>query len=428
MTIFADVECSSGDLTRVELEACYARTLVNPFSINMTRGLPSSEQLALATDFLFLPGRASFISRNGVDWRNYGCLQGLPEVRALFSETLLGLPTDQVVIAENSSLALMYEALGYAFRYGVPCQNEPWSQVATPKFLCPVPGYDRHFAICDAYQIEMVPVPMLDTGPDMDIVERLVLADPSIKGMWCVPKYNNPCGSTYSPDTVQRLASMPTGALDFVLFWDNAYAVHHLTDDEVPNQPIAQLCEAAGYANRVFIFASTSKIVLPSAGLAFFGASPANIEWFLRHRKSRTIGPDKANQLRHLVFFGDRQGVVAHMRKHRVLLEPKFKRLEDVLSGGLSGVESVTWTRPKGGYFVSLNLPQGCASRVVELALAAGLALTPAGATYPGGIDPYDRNIRLAPTYLDIETLGVAAQILVLCVLLTLAEKNISQF
>lgn len=221
---------------------------------------------------------------------------------------------------------------------------------------------------------------------------------------------------------------MPTGALDFVLFWDNAYAVHHLTDDEVPNQPIAQLCEAAGYANRVFIFASTSKIVLPSAGLAFFGASSANIEWFLRHRKSRTIGPDKANQLRHLLFFGDRQGVVAHMRKHRVLLEPKFKRLEDVLSGGLSGVESVTWTRPKGGYFVSLNLPQGCASRVVELALAAGLALTPAGATYPGGIDPYDRNIRLAPTYLDIETLGVAAQILVLCVLLTLAEKNISQF
>lgn len=428
MAIFADVESRPGALTRVELEACYACTLVEPLPINMTRGLPSSEQLALATEFLFLPGKASFTSNNGVDWRNYGCLQGLPEVRALFSETLLGLPADQVVIAENSSLALMYETLGYAFRYGLPGSTEPWSQAAPTKFLCPVPGYDRHFAICDAYQIEMVQVPMLDTGPDMDIVERLVLADPSIKGMWCVPKYSNPCGAIYSHDTVQRLASMPTAASDFVLFWDNAYAVHHLTDDEVPNQPIAQLCEEAGCADRVFIFASTSKVVLPSAGLAFFGGSPANIEWWLRHRKSRTIGPDKVNQLRHLLFYSDSESVVAHMRKHRIMLEPKFKRLEDELSAGFSGVSSVSWTRPKGGYFVSLTLPEGCASRVVELALAAGLALTPAGATYPGGIDPYDSNIRLAPTYLDIETLGAAAHILVLCVLLTLAEKNIPQF
>ncbi|MFY0728574.1 aminotransferase class I/II-fold pyridoxal phosphate-dependent enzyme [Pseudomonas sp. NFX15] len=424
MNVFAGFEKRPGELTRQQLETCYFRVKDNPPDINMARGLPSGAQLELANSFLSLPGKSDFVSGNAIDWRNYGDLQGLPEIRELVADLLLGLSADQIAVGENSSLALMHEALGYAFSHGLYASPRPWGKEPSIKFLCPVPGYDRHFSMCEDYNIEMVPIPMLETGPDMDMIERLVASDPTIKGMWCVPKYSNPSGTVYCGETVARLARMRAAAEDFVLFWDNAYAVHHLTDDEVSNQPIAQLCEEAGHGDRFFVFASTSKIVLPGAGLAFFGSSAANLAWWLSHRKYRTIGPDKVNQLRHLLFLRDSQGLSDHMRKHRSLLAPKFERLEAQLSSGFDGVSHVRWTTPKGGYFVSLDLPEGCARRAVELALQAGVALTQAGATHPNELDPCDSDIRLAPTCLDLETLDVATQVLVLCVLLSIAQQE----
>ncbi|MEJ5061279.1 MULTISPECIES: aminotransferase class I/II-fold pyridoxal phosphate-dependent enzyme [unclassified Pseudomonas] len=420
MNVFAGFGVRPGELTRQQLEFCFSRVVESALDINMTRGLPSPEQLDLANPYLFLPGASGFVSVDAVDWRNYGCLQGLSETRELVADVLLGLPAEQIAVGENSSLALMHETLGYAFSHGFCSSERPWREEPAIKFLCPVPGYDRHFAMCAEYNIEMLTVPMLDTGPDMDVVEHLVASDPAIKGMWCVPKYSNPSGAIYSGETLTRLARMPTAATDFMLFWDNAYAVHHLTDEEVPNQPLSRLCEEGGNPDRFIIFASTSKVVLPGAGLAFFGSSPKNLAWWLNHRKCRTIGPDKVNQLRHLMFFRSSEGLLAHMKKHRHLLAPKFDRLESELSNGFEGVAQVKWTKPRGGYFVSLELPQGCARRTVELALQAGVALTPAGATHPSGRDPYDSDIRLAPTYLDLETLGVAAQVLVLCALLAM--------
>lgn len=424
MDFFANFNKQPGQLTREELEVCYSRIMAASLDINMTRGLPSPEQLALADPFLSLPGAADFTSKSAVDWRNYGCLQGLHEFRELVADLLLGLPPEQIAVGENSSLALMHEAIGYAFCHGLCTSPRPWGKEPVVRFLCPVPGYDRHFSICDEFGIEMIPVPMIETGPDMDVVERLVASDPAIKGMWCVPKYSNPSGVVYSRETVVRLANMPSAASDFALFWDNAYAVHHLTGDEVPNQPVAKLCEVAGHADRLLVFASTSKIVLPGAGMAFFGSSPNNLQWWLKHRGSRTIGPDKVNQVRHLRFFGNAKGLSDHMKRHRELLAPKFERLEIELSKGFAGREQVAWTKPKGGYFVSLDVPQGCAGRTVELALTAGVALTQAGATHPGGRDPQDSTIRLAPTYLDSETLCTAAQVLVVCVLLAIAQSE----
>ncbi|NUU38619.1 aminotransferase class I/II-fold pyridoxal phosphate-dependent enzyme [Pseudomonas sp. C2B4] len=416
-----------GQLTSDELEICYSRLMAAELNINMTRGLPSVEQLELANPFLSLPGDAHFVSKSAVDWRNYGCLQGIPELRELVADPLLGLSAEQIAVGENSSLALMHEVLGYAFSHGFCTSPRPWGKESVIKFLCPVPGYDRHFAMCNEYNIEMVPIPMLNTGPDMDMVEQLVASDPAIRGMWCVPKYSNPSGVVYCSETVARLAKMPAAAEDFVLFWDNAYAVHHLTDDEAPNQPIARLCEETKHANRYFIFASTSKIVLPGAGLAFIGASLKNLAWWLSHRRYRTIGPDKVNQLRHLLFFRDSKGLVDHMKKHRALLAPKFEKLEAELSSGFDGVDQVSWTTPKGGYFVSLDLPEGCARNAVDIALQAGVALTQAGATHPMGVDPGDSNIRLAPTFLDAETLGVAAQVMVVSVLLAIARQKNSR-
>ncbi|HAT29297.1 MAG TPA: aminotransferase [Janthinobacterium sp.] len=405
------------------LESLYADLCARGLKINMTRGVPSTEQLALAKRFLSLPGGSAFASRDGSDWRNYGGLQGMPEVRELFADKLLGLPADGVAIGENSSLALMHEAFGHAFLRGVPGGARPWSGESVVKFICPVPGYDRHFSICDEFRVEMLPVAMLATGPDMDAVERLVASDPAIKGIWCVPKYSNPSGATYDADTVRRLAAMPTAAPDFRIFWDNAYAVHHLGEDEIANQDIAGLCAAAGHANRPFVFASTSKIVLPGAGLAFFGSSPENLAWWLERRKYRTIGPDKVNQLRHLEFFGDADGLMAHMRLQRAILAPKFDCVGAAFADSFTADDGASWTRPAGGYFISLDVAPGTARRTVELAQRAGIALTPAGATHPGGRDPEDRNIRISPTYVDLETLASASRGAALCAQLALAER-----
>jgi DNA-binding transcriptional MocR family regulator len=319
---------------RAEYDAFRARGL----KLDMTRGKPAPEQLDLAEAMLALPGNHNHLTESGEDARNYGVLQGLPEARTLFA-SLLGAPPSQIVVGGNSSLAVMHDCIVWALLKGVPGSAGPWSN---PAFICPVPGYDRHFALCEEYGIRMLPVPMIGHGPDMDAVEALA-ADPSVKSMWCVPKYSNPSGEIYSPDTVRRLAAMRTGAPDFRLFWDNAYAVHHLTERRHEIADILDACAKAGNPDRAFIFASTSKITLAGAGLAFFGSSPANVAWYLARLFKRTIGSDKLNQLRHVRFLNDEAGLMRHMDEHRALLAPKFAAVQAALDHRLGGTGAATW-------------------------------------------------------------------------------------
>ena len=391
-------------------------------SLNLTRGKPSSAQLDLSAELLSIPGPADPCA-GGTDLRNYGGLQGLAEARRLFSG-MLGAPADRVVVGNNSSLAYMHDTVVYALLKGTCDGAPPWSRQGEIAFLCPVPGYDRHFRICQDYGIRMIPIALGDDGPDMDEVERLVAEDGSIKGMWCVPKYSNPTGAVYSDDVVERLAAMPTAAPDFRLFWDNAYAEHHLTDERVEIANVLERCARRGHPDRAFVFASTSKITLAGSGLALFAASVANVAWLLDRLTPRTIGPDKLNQWRHVRFLGDEEGMRRLMDRHRALLAPKFQKVLDVFDARLAGVPGVTWTRPKGGYFITLRVPTGCARRVVALAGEAGVELTPAGATHPHGIDPEDRTIRIAPTFPDLEEVEKAAEAVALCTLLAAAETT----
>jgi DNA-binding transcriptional MocR family regulator len=400
---------------RAEYEVFRARGL----KLDMTRGKPAPEQLDLAEAMLALPGNRDHLTEAGEDARNYGLLQGLPEARALFAP-LLGAPPSQIVVADNSSLAVMHDCIVWALLKGVPGSAEPWSN---PAFICPVPGYDRHFALCEEYRIRMLPVPMTGHGPDMDAVEALA-ADPSVKGMWCVPKYSNPSGEVYSPETVGRLAAMHTGAADFRLFWDNAYAVHHLTERRHEIADILDACAKAGNPDRAFIFASTSKITLAGAGLAFFASSPANVAWYLARLFKRTIGSDKLNQLRHVRFLKDEAGLMRHMDEHRALLAPKFAAVQTALDARLAGTGAATWARPEGGYFISLNATPGTAKQVVALAKDAGLALTAAGSTWPHGKDPDDSNLRLAPTFPSLQDVAIASEGIALCILLAAIENR----
>ncbi|MBA8903817.1 aminotransferase class I/II-fold pyridoxal phosphate-dependent enzyme [Phyllobacterium sp. P30BS-XVII] len=400
-----------------DYEAFRARGL----KIDMTRGKPSPEQLALANGMLTLPGNGDHFSEAGEDARNYGGLQGLAEVRALFSSTL-GTSPDRIVVGDNSSLALMHDCLLWALVKGVPGGSEPWQKTKSPAFICPVPGYDRHFAICEEYGIRMLPVPLKGDGPDMDMVEALA-ADPSVKGMWCVPKYSNPSGETYSDAVIERLAAMKTGAPDFRLFWDNAYAVHHLTEAEHEIPDILDLCEKAGNPDRAFVFASTSKVTLAGAGLAFFASSPANVRWYLASATKRTIGPDKLNQLRHVRFLKNEDGIRKHMAAHRSLIAPKFDTVIKALEKRLAGTGIAEWTKPQGGYFICVDAMEGTAKLVVELAKQAGVVLTPAGATSPYGKDPHDRTLRLAPTFPSLAEVELASQGIALCILLAAVEK-----
>ncbi|NYI07257.1 aminotransferase class I/II-fold pyridoxal phosphate-dependent enzyme [Allostreptomyces psammosilenae] len=402
----------------------YADLLNEGLSLDLTRGKPAPEQLDLSTGLLGALGEDDYRSADGTDCRNYGGPRGLAEIRELFAG-FLQVPAEQLVAAGNSSLALMHDSLSYAVLDGVAGGPGPWRGTtdAPVAFLCPVPGYDRHFSLCDRFGIEMIPVPLNDDGPDMAVVEELVAADPRIKGMWCVPKYSNPTGATYSPEVVRRLATMETAAPDFRLFWDNAYAVHHLTDETVEIADVLALCAEAGNPDRPFVFGSTSKITLAGAGVAFFGSSPANVEWLLKRMSYRTIGPDKVNQLRHVRFLRDAEGLAAHMRRHRSIVAPKFEAVREVLEETLGGSGVAEWTRPKGGYFISLDVLDDCAARVVRLAKDAGIALTPAGATHPGGRDPRDRNIRLAPTFPTIEEVRGAVRGVATCVLLAATER-----
>jgi len=393
-----------------DYEALVARGL----SLDITRGKPSPAQLDLAAPMLALPGD-TWTAADGTDCRNYGSPRGLRELRELFSGPLQ-VPADQLIAADNSSLALMHDCLVHALLGRLPGAPRRWADEPDVAFLCPVPGYDRHFSLCERFGIEMIPVPMTPDGPDMDVVERLVSESPRVKGIWCVPKYSNPDGTCYSDATVQRLATMPTAAADFRIFWDNAYAVHHLTDTPVEIADLLGACAGAGHPDRAFVFGSTSKITLAGSGVAFFGSSPDNVAWLLGHTGKRTIGPDKVNHLRHALFLRDEDGLAAHMRSHREILAPKFAAVDHILTDQLDGTGLASWSKPRGGYFVSLEVPDGCAAEIVSRAGEAGIVVTPAGATHPYRDDPRDRTIRIAPTLPDPDTLSLAVDGLATCV------------
>ena len=393
--------------------------------IDMTRGKPSAEQLDLSMPLLTLPGNGDYFLADGADARNYaGGAQGIAEAREMFAPVMLA-PPEQIVIANNSSLAVMHDCIVYALLKGIQ-GHEPWSESGPIKFLCPSPGYDRHFAICETYGIDMVPVSMTGEGPDMDEVEALV-DDPSVRGIWCVPKYSNPTGETYSAETIDRLVRMKTAAPDFRLFWDNAYALHHLTDEEVEIPNILELLAAAGVPDRAFVFGSTSKITFGGGGLGLMASSPANVEWLVRHAGLRSIGPDKLNQLRHVRFLRDFDGLKRHMQEHRAIIGPKFAAVEDTFQSQLAGTGFAEWTQPKGGYFVSVDVHDGCAARVVELAAKAGIGMVPAGQTFPYRQDPRDRNLRIAPTYPSLGDVKRAVEGIAICIRLAVSEKRLEE-
>jgi DNA-binding transcriptional MocR family regulator len=414
-------------LPPTELEAyavgqrtAYQRLLDRDLRLDLTRGKPASAQLDLSEQLLSLP--VGHHDASGADVRNYGGLQGVTDLREIFAE-LLGVDAAQLVAGGNSSLSLMHDTLVHLLLHGGVDSPHPWATEERLTFICPVPGYDRHFTLLDSFGIDMVTVPLHDDGPDPDAVAAVAANDPTVKGMWLVPTYSNPTGAVCSQEVAARLASMPTAAPDFKILWDNAYAVHHLTDAEAKSADILSLASAAGHPHRPVMYASTSKITYAGAGVAFLAASAENVQWYLGHLSKGTIGPDKVNQLRHAQFFGSAEGVREHMRKHRAIVAPKFEAVERVLSTRLGGLGVASWTKPKGGYFVSLDVMDGTASRVVELAKTAGVALTPAGASFPYGRDPHDRNIRLAPTFPGPQEVTEAMEAVATCVLLAAAEK-----
>lgn len=417
-------EKSRGELISIrdELRRDYEAFKKRGLKLDMSRGKPGAEQLDLCEGMLTVLSRnVDCFSPGGTDCRNYGLLDGIPEARELFAE-LLGVSPEEVIAAGNSSLSLMYDAVMRAMYLGV-AGGEPWAREGKVRFLCPVPGYDRHFSVCEAFGIEMLTVDMTPAGPDMDAVERLVSTDASIKGIWCVPMYSNPQGITYSDDTVRRFARLKPAAKNFRIFWDNAYFIHHLGAEHDTVLNILDECKAAGNPDLVYIFASTSKISYPGAGVAVVAASKTNIDHIKKQISIQTIGPDKLNQLRHVRFFGSAEGVREHMKKHAKCLSPKFGAVLARLDAELSGLGIAFWNRPRGGYFISLDTLDGCAKRTLALLSDAGVAMTPAGATFPYGRDPRDRNIRIAPTFPPVGELETATELFCLCVKLAAVEK-----
>ncbi len=390
-------------------------------SLDMSRGKPCAEQLDLSMPLLnALVSDSDIKDGAGTDCRNYGILDGIKEAKELFAE-ILGVKPEEVIVGGNSSLSLMYDTLMRLMVFGT-LGNTPWCKEEKIKFLCPAPGYDRHFAITEKLGMELVTVPMTKDGPDMDIVEKLV-ADKTVKGIWCVPMYSNPEGTTYSDETVKRLASMKTAAPDFRIFWDNAYCIHHLSDTPDVLLNIMDECRKNGTDDRVYIFTSTSKVSFSGAGVSAMAASEKNIADIKKTLTVQTIGYDKMNQLRHIRFFKDFDGVKAHMKKHAEILAPRFKAVLDALEKEIAPLGIGEWNSPNGGYFISFNTMDGCAKRVVELCKEAGVVLTGAGATFPYGKDPADRNIRIAPTYPSVDELEKAVELFCICVKLASAEK-----
>jgi DNA-binding transcriptional MocR family regulator len=399
----------------------YADLQAKGLKLDLTRGKPSPAQLDLSNKLLSLPGE-NYRDGDGTDTRNYGGLHGLPELRAIFGE-LLGIPVHNLIAGNNASLELMHDMVVYSMLHGGVDSARPWIAEPAVKFLCPSPGYDRHFAITESLDIEMITVPMQEDGPDVDLIEELVAADPAIKGMWCVPVYSNPTGATYSWETVRRLVQMQTAANDFRLMWDNAYPFHTLTHDFVKQVDVLGLADAAGNPNRPLVFSSTSKITFAGAGVSFFAGSLGNIAWYLQYAGKKSIGPDKVNQLRHLRFFGDADGVRLQMRRHQALLAPKFALVQEILSDRLGESKVASWTDPKGGYFVSLDVLPGTAKRTVALAKDAGIGVTEAGSAFPYRKDPEDKNIRIAPSFPGLPELRDAIDGLATCALLSATES-----
>lgn len=408
-----------------ETEALYNDFKAQGLCLNMSRGNPCKEQLELSMEMLSVFDDGDFMSENGIDVRNYGLLDGIPEAKKLFSD-MIGVNENEVIIFGNSSLNAMFWAVQTAFNKGV-LGEKPWSQCEKVKFLCPVPGYDRHFKVTEFFGIEMINVPMTADGPDMDMIEKLVAENDSIKGIWCVPQYSNPDGISYSDETVKRFASLKPAAKDFRIFWDNAYCIHHLTESPTLILNILDEAKKVGNEDIVYIFGSTSKITFPGAGVAVMGASQKNVEELKKHLGISIISYDKMNQLRHVKFFGTFENMCEHMKKHMAIIAPKFEIVCQTLEKEIAPLGIGSWTNPEGGYFVSFNAPNGCAKRIVQLCSEAGVTLTGAGATFPYGVDPDDKNIRIAPTFPPVDELKKAMELFVICVKLASAEKLLAE-
>ncbi len=427
MKPYAEMTKAELQALKKELSAKYREYQGKDLKLDMSRGKPSIDQLDLSMGMLdVLTSDMDLTCEDGTDCRNYGVLDGISEAKELLADMMEVAP-DHIIIYGNSSLNVMYDTVSRSMTHGV-MGNTPWCKLDKVKFLCPVPGYDRHFAITEYFGIEMINIPMTPTGPDMDMVEELVASDDSIKGIWCVPKYSNPQGISYSDQTVRRFARLKPAAPDFRIYWDNAYTIHHLYDmDQDHLIEILAECKRAGNPDMVYKFASTSKISFPGSGIAAIAASQNNLVDIKKQLRIQTIGHDKVNQLRHVRFFGDIHGMVEHMKKHADILRPKFEAVLETLDRELEGLGIGTWTTPKGGYFIAFDSLDGCAKAIVAKCKKAGLVMTGAGATYPYGKDPHDSNIRIAPSYPPLNDLKQAMELFALCVKLVSVEKLLSE-
>ena len=420
-------EMSKEELLREKesLEARFEEVKAMGLKLNMARGKPSQEQLDLSNEMMDVLNSASYFDdETGTDCRNYGVMDGIPEAKHLMGH-MSDVGRDELIIFGNSSLNVMFDTIARSYSHGV-AGCTPWCKLDNWKFLCPVPGYDRHFKITEFFGAEMINIPMSPTGPDMDMVEEYVNNDPAVKGIWCVPKYSNPQGYSYSDETVRRFANLKPAAKDFRIFWDNAYSIHHLYDYASKQDEILEImdeCEAAGNPDIVYKFISTSKVTFPGSGLAALAASPANLAEIRKYMSVQTIGHDKMNQLRHIRFFGNMANMHKHMSRHAAILRPKFEAIEDTFDKELGGLGIGEWTKPRGGYFISFESMDGCAKAIVAKCAEAGMILTPAGATYPYGIDPHDSNIRIAPSYPPLDEIKEAAKVFVLAVKLVSIDK-----
>lgn len=410
-----------------ELNSRYESYKASTVRLDMTRGKPGADQLELSEKMLgIIQKNEDCFDENGFDCRNYGLLDGIPEAKKLFAE-VLGVQPEQLILGGNSSLNMMYDTVARAFCFGNLQSERPWGQEPRIKFLCPAPGYDRHFAICEQFGIEMITVPMLEDGPDMDVVERLVSTDEAVKGIWCVPKYSNPTGTVYSDEVVRRFAALNPKAKDFRIFWDNAYLVHDLYDEQPQILNILEECAKTGRPDMVYMFSSTSKITYPGSGVAMLASSVDNIAHIKEKMFVQTIGPDKLNQLRHVRMFQNKESLMLQMKKHADILRPKFQTVLRILERDLGGRGIANWSNPLGGYFISVDVLPGCAKRICALCSDAGVALTAAGATFPYGRDPLDSNIRLAPSYPPIGELEEAMERFTVCVRIAAVEKLLKE-
>lgn len=423
MKSYGEMSKSELEALALELEQAYEEAKGKGLKLDMSRGKPAATQLDMTMPIMDVLSAESVLkTEEGMDCRNYGVLDGIPEAKALMGE-MMGVSADKVIVCGNASLTIMYDTVSRSMTHGV-CGSTPWCRLEKVKFLCPAPGYDRHFAITEHFGIEMITVPMTPTGPDMDMVERYVNSDEAVKGIWCVPKYSNPQGITYSDETVKRLAALKPAAEDFRIFWDNAYAIHHLYEDEQDELlEIFGECEKTGNEDMVYEFASTSKVSFAGAGIAAVAASKKNLDFMKKSMTIQTIGYDKINQLRHVRYFKNLNGLKAQMKKQADIMRPKFEAVISILEEELGGLGIAEWMKPKGGYFISFEAMEGCAKDIVAKCKEAGVVLTGAGATYPYGKDPKDSNIRIAPSFPTPAEMAQAAELFVLCVKLVSVQK-----